>query len=184
MADSVVEPTDIEEEDYGYASIFVRTRESKFQFVKDRLDYPDREDAEHKDDPPARFQIHIQGFDEYGDPTCPVYKVKTCAEIQSAIHDDKTIDPKTKRTIASGRLVEVRQSMLKQLPLYIGQPTLDDDPDTIYDKVRRINAEKPKGDAIVGRVRPPFEKVFFRPDRSENDKILWERYQEAVAAHQ
>lgn len=179
-----VAPELLEDEVVEVRKIFVRCREPHLAFRKSKLIYPPIDDKDHKDDPPTVYEANVQGYDEFGDGVCPVYEVEDGPEISDAINNDKTMHPKRKVPIFNGRLVSVRQDQLTKFPRWIGQPTLDDAPITVYKKVRAINREKLKGDGILGRVRPEYQecRMPHGDKSSENDNLLWKRYEDGKEA--
>lgn len=184
MVDPVVgndQELEDEEASSEYTMIFVRVRDAHGQFAKNKLEYPDAKDEAHKNDAPKVFDLKVQGYDEWGDPTMPVYRVPSCPEIMDAINNDKTYVPgKEKKILTNGRLVQVREQIANRFPLYIGTPNISDSAEVIYDRVVQIDQQREKGDAILGRKRKPFAEYFFHPNRGDNDKQLFELYLEGM----
>lgn len=159
-----------------YETIYVRAVSHMQTFHKDDLVYPEVSDFNgdeeawkvHKDDPPRRRYIHVQGYDELGRPVCPVYEVESCEDVSNAIHNEKVRDARDRnKVLYSGRLVQVPERDLAKYPVWTGHPIIQDKPEEIHRKILAIRENQKLGDKLLNTTEE--SELYWLPDPVDDD---------------
>lgn len=175
-------PTQVDESGNEYQTIFVQVMNAASVFQKDKLEWPDPKDDDHKDDPPKSFRIFVHGYDELGRRVCPIFEVPDCQEIQLAIHNEHVKDPETKKILYTGRLKQIMDKDLDKYPRWIGHPVLQDTPEEVVKKVLEIRKQQKVGDKILGLTKPSklYEIKEPKEGDTEEDFKLWNLWKEGL----
>jgi len=158
---------------------WVRVVEPHINFIKENISGDPEEGYE---------RIHVHGFDELGDPVCPVFQVPYVQPVTHALHEEKIMGFSEKDGKPfekySGRLLEVSEDVAETLPKWIGHPSVNMSVEEIANTVLKIRAEQKKGDVILERVRKPYrlDPMLFGTD--DDQKAEYKRCLELIKAGQ